>query len=187
MSADCTSLALGVRSAGCTRMHGRIPGKAGKYSFGRPTHRRAGSGTTSAGEVDGDRDPRRPLGRRGEDQVVAHFQRLGFRLLECKRHLRFAELDLIVFDGHTLVFVEVKTRRLGGTLNEQTRYPPTLGWPSRRQARGLCNAARTWLSEQGSQRPRATEIRFDVVRVLLDSEERLVSLDHIEAAWEGVR
>lgn len=169
---------------GSLRLHGRIAGKSGKYSFGRPS-RRADNRATSAGEVDGERDPRRALGRRGEDQVIAHFQRLGFWPLECNRHLRFAELDLVVFDGHTLVFVEVKTRRVGAGSALPRRYQQTLGWPSRRQSRGLCSAARSWLAEQGSSRPRAREIRFDVVRVLLDSEERLLALDHIEAAFGG--
>jgi putative endonuclease len=186
MSADCPSLALSPRGVGSLRLHGRIAGESGKYSFGRPS-RRADKRATSAGEVDGERDPRRALGRRGEDQVIAHFQRLGFWPLECNRHLRFAELDLIVFDGHTLVFVEVKTRRLGAHSASPGGYQQTLGWPSRRQSKGLCSAARSWLSEQGASRPRASEIRFDVVRVLVDSQDRLLALDHIEAAFQGMR
>jgi hypothetical protein len=29
-------------------------------------------------------------------------------------------------------------------------------------------------------------MRFDVLRLLLDEDHQLVSLDHIQAAWEGV-
>ena len=52
-------------------------------------------------------DPRRTLGETGERLALAHLGRLGFALVARNHRTRFGEIDLIVFDGRTLVFVEV--------------------------------------------------------------------------------
>ena len=181
MPADYPSFQDSAQPMGFAGAQTKGRGKSGNYRFGRQVHGRTPE-SASAGEVGGGQDPRRPLGRRGEDQVLAHYRRLGFRLLASNQHVRFAELDLVVFDGHTLVFVEVKTRHTRAGVGGVQRYERTLGLPSARQSRGLRRAARGWMGEQGSRLPRASEIRFDVVRVLLDQQERLVCLDQVEAA-----
>jgi Holliday junction resolvase-like predicted endonuclease len=58
-------------------------------------------------------DPRRTLGRLGEDLAAAHLRRLGFATLARNVRTRHGEIDLIVFDGRVLAFVEVKTRCAG--------------------------------------------------------------------------
>ncbi len=50
------------------------------------------------------------LGRLGEELAAAHLRRLGFATLARNVRTRHGEIDLIVFDGRTLAFVEVKTR-----------------------------------------------------------------------------
>ncbi len=57
------------------------------------------------------RSPRRALGTLGEDFAVGHFRRLDFVIVERNVRTRHGEIDLIAFDGRTLVFAEVKTRR----------------------------------------------------------------------------
>ena len=57
-------------------------------------------------------DPRRALGALGEELAAAHLQRLGFVVLARNVRTRHGEIDLIAFDGRTLVFAEVKTRRV---------------------------------------------------------------------------
>jgi putative endonuclease len=52
-------------------------------------------------------DPRRTLGAAGERLALAHMERLGFALVARNHRTRWGEIDLIVFDGRTLVFVEV--------------------------------------------------------------------------------
>ena len=56
-------------------------------------------------------DVRHTAGQQGEELAAQHFQRLGFEVLARNHRTRFGELDLVAFDGSTLVFVEVKTRR----------------------------------------------------------------------------
>ena len=55
------------------------------------------------------------LGRHGEALAAAHFERLGFRVLARNHRTRYGELDLVLADPEerTIVFCEVKTRRLG--------------------------------------------------------------------------
>jgi putative endonuclease len=117
-------------------------------------------------------DHRVRLGRLGERIALEHYVRLGFRLLERNYRVRDGELDLIVYDGQTLVFAEVKTRRAGG-------WDPLESITYAKQRRLRVLAAR-WLADQPTP-PRAREFRFDAVGVLLDSHGRLVELDQREA------
>jgi putative endonuclease len=117
---------------------------------------------------------RQICGRRGEELAASHFVRLGFEVLARNRRTRFGELDLVVFDGATIVFVEVKTRRVG------TGDPwDNLHDLKRSQVRKMAAA---WLAEV-RDRPFGAELRFDAVGVLLDASGRLVRLDHLEAAF----
>ncbi|GAB4117349.1 MAG: YraN family protein [Sideroxydans sp.] len=49
-------------------------------------------------------------GARAEQTAAQFLQRQGLRLLEANYRCRFGEIDLIVQDGPTLVFVEVRLR-----------------------------------------------------------------------------
>ncbi len=127
-------------------------------------------------------DPRRALGRLGERLAAAHLQRLGFAIVERNIRTRHGEIDLIAFDGHALVFVEVKTRRA----RKRWRLTPDeqpLAWLRTRQRARLRRLAATWLHTESRNRPAAHTIRFDAIGVIVDEADRLVSLDHIEGAW----
>jgi putative endonuclease len=121
-------------------------------------------------------DPRQSLGRIGEQFALAHLERLGFALVARNHRTRWGELDLVVFDGRTLVFVEVKARRAtaraGGPLD-------AISATKRLQVRRMAAA---WLAEE-QDRPRAVELRFDAVGVTVDARGALVRLDHVEAAF----
>ena len=121
-------------------------------------------------------DLRQQLGRLGEDLALAHLERLGYRSLARNHRTRFGEIDLIVCDDATIVFVEVKTRRLGASAGSALESVPPR---KQRQVRGIAAA---WLVES-TDRPRSADLRFDVVAVTVDSGGRLVRLDHLEAAF----
>jgi putative endonuclease len=119
------------------------------------------------------RDLRRKLGRRGEQLALDHFERLGFRLVARNYRTRRGEIDLIVSDGQTLAFVEVKTRCSGAG------HPlDSIGVPKQRRVRRM---AREWLLT--ARRSGAPELRFDAVGVTLDARGELVVLDHLEGAF----
>jgi putative endonuclease len=117
---------------------------------------------------------RQSLGLIGEELAAAHFVRLGFEVLARRHRTRFGELDLVVSDGATLVFAEVKTRRAG------SGHPwDSLGEAKQAQVRRMGAA---WLHDT-PDRPWFESIRFDAVGVVLDAQGALVSLDHLESAF----
>jgi putative endonuclease len=121
-------------------------------------------------------DARQQLGRVGEDLALAHLERLGYELVVRNHRTRWGELDLVVHDGRTLVFAEVKTRRASGS----GRGPwEALHERKRTQVRRMAAAFLTEVQE----RPRATELRFDAIGVVMDAHGRLVRLDHLEGAF----
>ena len=117
------------------------------------------------------------LGRRGEDLAADHFARLGYRVLARNHRTRFGELDLVLADpgDRTIVFCEVKTCRAGS----RRAVWDNLHDVKRRQVRTMAAA---WLNDV-QDRPWAADLRFDAVGVTLDEEDRLVRLDHLEAAF----
>ena len=121
-------------------------------------------------------DLRHHLGRIGEDLALAHLERLGYTLVARNHRTRHGELDLVVFDGTTLVFAEVKTRRASAS----GRGPwEALHARKRQQVRRMAAA---FLLE-ASDRPRSADVRFDAIGVVIDAYGKLVRLDHLEAAF----
>ena len=121
-------------------------------------------------------DPRQHLGRTGEDLALAHLERLGCERVARNHRTRGGEIDLLVHDGSALVFVEVKTRRASGS----GRGPwEALHERKRAQVRRMAAA---YLADV-QDRPRAIELRFDAIGVVIDPRGRLVRLDHLEAAF----
>jgi putative endonuclease len=127
-------------------------------------------------------DPRRALGRLGEELAAAHFQRLGFTIVERNARTRHGEIDLIAFDGTTLVFAEVKSRRSRRRWRLAPEEQP-LTWLRASQRTRLRRLAAAWLHREARNRPAAHAIRFDAIGVVVDEADRLLCLDHIEAAW----
>jgi putative endonuclease len=121
-------------------------------------------------------DPRHRLGSAGEQLAAEHLVHRGFRIVERNYRTRWGELDIVAFDGRTLAFCEVKTRRSGGS-----RGGPfdSLGPGKRAQVRKM--AAR-WLIER-RDRPRADVLRFDAIGVTFDAAGRLLELEHLEGAF----
>ena len=120
-------------------------------------------------------DLRHRLGRAGEAAAAAHLERLGVEILARNHRTRFGELDVIGYDGETLVFCEVKSGRAGAATTPLDNLSPA----KRGQVRRMAAA---WLAETAA-RPRAAELRFDAICVTFDARGRLVSLDHLEGAF----
>jgi putative endonuclease len=122
-------------------------------------------------------DPRPGLGRLGEQIASDHLIRRGFQIVERNYRTRWGELDIIAFDGRTLAFCEVKTRRssAGGGVN------PLEAVRSLKRAQVRKMAGR-WLIER-TDHPRADTLRFDAIGVTVDRAGQLVSLEHLEGAF----
>ena len=102
-------------------------------------------------------DARAQLGRQGEALAEKYLRDRGLKTLARRFATPAGELDLVMRDGDTVVFVEVKA------LRSDTLIEPHEHW-RRPQQRRLAKAARWYLAQQGWQeRP----CRVDVVGVLL--------------------
>jgi putative endonuclease len=121
-------------------------------------------------------DRTKELGRRGEELAAEHFSRLGYRVLARNHRTRFGELDLVLADQEeaTIVFCEVKSRRLGSG-----DWRDGLHEGKQKQVRTMAAA---WLAKE-TDRPFGAELRFDAVGVTVDGRGELVRLDHYEAAF----
>jgi putative endonuclease len=128
-------------------------------------------------------DPRHTLGRRGEEFAAQHLHRLGFSPLGRNERTRYGEIDLVAFDGRTLVFAEIKTRRVDARPRGPRPDQQPLHWLRPRQRIRLRKLATAWLTDEQHIRPTAHTIRFDAIGVMIDSKDRLLRLDHVEGAW----
>ena len=124
------------------------------------------------------KERRRTLGRIGEEIAVAHLEARGFSLLTRNYRTRRGEIDLIAFDGCTLIFVEVKTQQMESA-QAQVR-PNPLEWLSTRQQKRRRPLAMAWLYDRTHPRPVARNIRFDAIGVVLDEQGAKVDLEHLE-------
>ena len=116
------------------------------------------------------------LGRAGEDIACRHLASIGMRVLERNARTRTGELDAIALDEMTLVFVEVKTTRVG---NRRGPERPELAVGLRKQLQ-VRRLAREWLATASP--PPNTGLRFDVIGVLLRPDGH-GTLRHIRDAF----
>lgn len=106
---------------------------------------------------------RREAGSRYEDFACAHLLRAGLALLARNYTCRYGEIDLVMRDGATLVFVEVRYRRGGGS----SRYGDGADSIGTMKRARLQRAAAMFLA----QRPAFADstCRFDVVSIAGDA------------------
>ena len=100
------------------------------------------------------RTTRQLAGDAGEDAALAHLQKHGLVLVERNFNCRGGELDLIMRDGATVVFVEVRRRA-------SSAYGGAAATIGRAKQARLLAAANTWL--QRYRMPPAC--RFDIVAI----------------------
>jgi putative endonuclease len=124
------------------------------------------------------------LGALGEDLAAEHMRRRGFVIVDRNVRTRHGEIDLIAIDDQsTLVFAEVKTRRASTGRRGLCPEEQPLAYLKFSQRSRLRRLAQAWLYETAAVRPRASTIRFDAIGVVIDGQDCLLRLDHIEAAW----
>jgi len=123
------------------------------------------------------------VGSLGEDLAARHLEALGFAILARNVRTRHGEIDMIAFGARTLVFVEVKTRRVSARPGRalDPGHEPLAGLSVAQRMR-LRRLAAAWLGS-AEARPSASTIRFDAIGVIVDRCDRLQRLDHLEDAW----
>jgi putative endonuclease len=114
---------------------------------------------------------RKELGRKGEELAEAFLLAKSYRPVARNFRTRLGEIDLIAWDGSTLVFVEVRTRT-GITFGTPTE---SITWKKRQKLRQL---ALSYL--QTCEAPVA-QFRFDVISVMYAGES--AQIEHIPHAF----
>jgi putative endonuclease len=114
------------------------------------------------------------LGEQGERHAARYLRRIcRYRIVATRRRLRYGEFDVIVIDGLTVVFVEVKTRR------SETGPRPALAVDDLRRRR-MTRAATAFLKSHGLLEYPA---RFDIVEVVWPIEQRRPQIQHHQNAF----
>jgi putative endonuclease len=111
------------------------------------------------------------MGAWGEDLALRYLIKHGYRLVERNYRTRRGEIDLILRNEGTLVFVEVKLRRGTGFGDPLEAVTP------RKQAT-LRYLAERYLADR---EPDFDTVRFDVVGILASREG--LRIDHVEDAF----
>lgn len=112
------------------------------------------------------------LGNAAESQALAYLQAQGLLLVQRNFRCRSGELDLIMRDAETLVFVEVRSRR-----SVQYGSPAESVTPAKQ--RKLLSAAAAYLQRQALDLP----CRFDVVAILKSKSAPQLHIEWIKDAF----
>ena len=108
------------------------------------------------------------LGKKGEDLAADFLASQGFHIVSRNWRFRQKEIDIVAFDGPTLVFVEVKTRSSPSSPNDLIYF---------NKIRFLRDAAEAYILTTNFQ----GDARFDLV--LLSKNRGSFDLQHIPAAF----
>lgn len=112
------------------------------------------------------------IGAKGEQVALTYLLKQGYKLKQQNWRHKHLEVDLIMFDGQVLVFVEVKTR---SDANFGLPYE-SVTWQKQRK---LSQAATIFIRQNYYE----GEIRFDIVSILINKDETL-NVRHItDAFW----
>jgi len=112
------------------------------------------------------------LGKSGEDVAIEYLKKKKFKIVN--RGFRFlrGEIDIIAYDGDTLVFIEVKTRKSIGFSQPEESVTPAKRKQLRRVAQGYL--LRNQIQD--------VECRFDVISLTFDELEGY-AVKHIQEAF----
>jgi putative endonuclease len=115
---------------------------------------------------------RQLFGRDGENLAERFLKKKGYVLVERNYRCRDGEVDLIVLDRKTVVFVEVKTR-------SDHSFGNPLEAVERRKQQKMIRAAQSFLAQKKLQN---RDARFDVIGISWFGSKP--SVEHIENAFE---
>lgn len=93
-------------------------------------------------------------GRQWENTAQLYLQRHGLVLIEANFRCKLGEIDLVMQDGATLVFVEVRQRAAGAQVSAAASISPA-------KVRRVLRAAQCYLQRY----PRTPPCRIDVVAI----------------------
>jgi len=120
-------------------------------------------------------EQRKSLGRRAEEMAKALLKKEGYHILERNYSCPLGELDLVAQEKEVLAFIEVRSRKGGGSPEASV---------NRAKQRQIIKAAHFYLA----QKKWDGDCRFDVVAIQISPEGKLQRMELIRDAFdqEGV-
>jgi putative endonuclease len=116
------------------------------------------------------------LGALGEEHAARYLASRGYRVRERNFRVgRGPEVDIIAEQRETLVFVEVKSRRVGEAFAPREAVTP---WKQRQ----IIRAAATFIS---IRERRERVMRYDILEVYVTPEGRVAKIEHLEGAFKA--
>ena len=115
---------------------------------------------------------RQRRGQQGEQLAVAYLEGQGYRIQAHNYRHRRGEIDIIAWDGATLVFVEVKTKG-------HTAFGHPQEMVDARKQRTLVSGAMAYIQQHHI---RHTVLRFDVIAIQIPPD-RPPEVMHIQEAF----
>lgn len=107
--------------------------------------------------------PKAIAGREAEEAALEHLESRGLTLISRNFRCRLGEIDLVMLHGHSLVFVEVRSRRT-------SRFASAAESVDSRKQQKLARAAGFFLSRRPAFRHHP--VRFDVIALDGPSPDR---------------
>jgi putative endonuclease len=115
----------------------------------------------------------KPLGEQGEDLAAKYLKKAGYKILDCNVQLGRYEIDLIVSQGDTTIFVEVKTRRTDDPVSPEENV-------DQKKQHHIIQAAKLYMSKEDDPE---RYYRFDIVAVVLP-EKGPAEIQHFTDAFQ---
>ena len=111
-------------------------------------------------------------GRETEDACCAYLQKHGLKLIEKNFHCRHGEIDLIMKDNKTIVFIEVRYRKnndYGGATESLTAS----------KQKKVTSSAQAYIQNHSI----SEDVRIDFVAMTLDTSQQNYTFDWIKNAF----
>lgn len=113
----------------------------------------------------GSKTTRQKLGQQGEDVAVRFLEEKGMRILARNYRAGHGEIDIIILDGNTLAFVEVKT-------SKSKSFGPPQTWVDEKKQQNLAQVAEAFLYQNNYEN---FDCRFDVVALEKEGEKFIIN------------
>jgi putative endonuclease len=111
-------------------------------------------------------------GNRGEELAVDFLRKKGFLIVERNFRTRFGEIDIVGYDGKTLVFVEVKTK-IGHDFGEPEEMV------GKSKIGKVKRMGEVYLQDKGMD----VGCRVDVVAIVLKETGEIERLEHYQGVY----
>ena len=108
------------------------------------------------------------LGKKGEEIACIYLENRGYKIIEKNFFCKLGEIDIIVKQENTVIFIEVKTRK-----NKKFGNPAEA--VNKRKQIHMYNVAKYYILIKGL---RNIQLRFDVIEIMMERGE--FKINHIK-------